>query len=97
MSSDRLGDGVLTSQHAHPRYLSSFGPLNQYLTIANHTLVFVDSMSLLAKERSIGAVKVVDGDVLPKELDEAKFWPSVASGMCSSLPGPRRNELLIFG
>lgn len=91
MSFERLGDGVLTSQRAHSRYLSSFGPLNQYLTIANHTLVFVDSMSLVAKERSIGGVKV-DGDVLPKELDEAKFWPSVASGMCSSLPNPRKAE-----
>lgn len=93
MSFDSLGDGVLTSQHAHSRYLSSFGPLNQYLTIANHTLVFVDSMSLVAKERSMGGVRVVDGDVLPKELDEAKFWPSVASGTCSSLPGPRKTEI----
>lgn len=80
MSFNSLGDGVLTSQHAQSRYLSSFGPLNQYFTIANHTLVFVDSMSLVAKERSMGAVRLADGDVLPKELDEAKFWPSVASG-----------------
>lgn len=94
MSSDSLGDGVLTSQHAHSRFLSSFGPLNQYLTIANHTLVLVDSMSLVSKERSMGGVKG-DGDVLPKELDEAKFWPSIASGVCFLLPSVQERVKLI--
>lgn len=73
----RLGDGVLTSSHARERYLSTFGPLNQHLSIANHTIVFIDSMNLVAKDRGM----YVDGDVLPKELDDVKFGASVASGM----------------
>ncbi|KAI0373398.1 hypothetical protein BV20DRAFT_734412 [Pilatotrama ljubarskyi] len=39
------------SDHARERYLSSFGPLNQRITLANHTVLLIDAPTLVDEDR----------------------------------------------
>ncbi len=46
----RLGLNPLTSQKLHSYYTSSFGPLNAYFNIHNHTFVALDSPGLVDED-----------------------------------------------
>jgi hypothetical protein len=39
-----------TSWDAHQRYISHFGPLNQRVQLANHTLLFIDALGLIEED-----------------------------------------------
>ncbi|KAI0356201.1 Metallo-dependent phosphatase [Trametes cingulata] len=43
------------SDHARERYLSSFGPLNQRIALANHTVLLIDAPTLVDEERERAA------------------------------------------
>lgn len=48
--SDRLGETDSFSTQAGERYISYFGPRNHHVSIGNHTLLFVDSVSLVEED-----------------------------------------------
>ncbi|KAH9892823.1 Metallo-dependent phosphatase-like protein [Cubamyces lactineus] len=44
------------SEHALERYLSNFGPLNQRISIANHTVLLIDAPGLVDEDRERAAM-----------------------------------------
>ncbi|KAI0051177.1 hypothetical protein FA95DRAFT_1554746 [Auriscalpium vulgare] len=56
-------------RHAQLRYKTSFGPLNQHVQLANHSLVLVDAVGLAAARRE-------HPDSVPHELEELRFMHS---------------------
>lgn len=46
----RLSTSPHTSQNARHRYATHFGPLNQQVTLQNHTLVLLDAPGLVEED-----------------------------------------------
>lgn len=47
----RLGISASFSSHATTRYISHFGPLNNRISISNHTLLFIDAPALVEEDQ----------------------------------------------
>ena len=45
-----LGVSTLFSDHARDRYKAHFGPLNHQISIANHTMLFLDALELVEED-----------------------------------------------
>ncbi|ETW80542.1 hypothetical protein HETIRDRAFT_21171, partial [Heterobasidion irregulare TC 32-1] len=76
---------------ARLRYMSNFGPLNQHVSLANHSLVLIDAPILVEEDRVRKQQGQEGTQWLPKELKEAKFIHSLNSG--GNLP---RKPLILF-
>ncbi|KAH9855252.1 Metallo-dependent phosphatase-like protein [Lenzites betulinus] len=57
-----LGGSLRFSDHARERYLSSFDPLNQRITLGNHTALLIDAPSLVDEDRERAAAGASYGE-----------------------------------
>ena len=65
--------------------MSNFGPLNQHVSLANHSLVLIDAPILVEEDRVRKQQGQEGNQWLPKELKEAKFINSLNSGGSTSV------------
>ncbi|KAA1474292.1 Metallo-dependent phosphatase [Dentipellis sp. KUC8613] len=75
-----IGDAPEGTRLARLRYVTSFGPLNQHVTLANHSLMLIDAPKLVEQEKERATTGVSYAQQLPKEIVEAKFVASITSG-----------------
>lgn len=69
MTNTRLGKSRTFSSQARQRYQANFGPANDRISIGNHTIILLDSPSLVEEDYTRNAADV--------DYDQ---WPGLAGG-----------------